>query len=72
MGHFAINNMFVLGCHKAGMGPVDADIICSSLSLPLQSGYWSSKGRFNQLEQSIGEAEIPENTPRLTVSFDMG
>ena len=32
MGHFAINNMFVLGCHEAGMGPVDADIICSSLS----------------------------------------
>ena len=58
MGHFAINNMFVLGCHEAGMGPVDADIICSSLSLPLQSVYWRRKGRFNQLEQRIGEAEI--------------
>ena len=58
MGHFAINNMFVLGCYEAGMGTVDADITCSSLSLPLQSGYWSRKGRFNQLEQRIGEAEI--------------
>jgi len=48
---FKINNMFVLGCHKAGMSPVDADIICSSLSLPLQIGYWSRKGRFNNLEQ---------------------
>ena len=57
--HFAINNMFVLGCHEAGMSPVDADIICSSLSfLPLQSGFWSRKERFSQLEQPIGEAEI--------------
>ena len=39
--HFAINNMFVLDCHEAGMSPVDADIICSSLSLPLQIGYWT-------------------------------
>ena len=86
----------------------------------MQSGYKSRKGRFNQLEQRIGEAEIdvtehsmregmneevrltldvhehhvcwsdigkdyswwknlseearviPENIPRLTVSFDMG
>jgi hypothetical protein len=59
MGHFAINSMFVLGCHEAGMSPVDADIICSSLSfLPLQSGFWSRKERFSQLEQRIGEAEI--------------
>ena len=29
-----------------------------SLSLPLQSGYKSRKGRFNQLEQRLGEAEI--------------
>jgi hypothetical protein len=47
MGHFAINNVFILGCHEAGMSPVDADIICSSLSLPLQSSYWSRKGKFN-------------------------
>jgi hypothetical protein len=39
--HFAINNMFVLDCHEAGMSPVDADIICSSLPLPLQIGYWT-------------------------------
>ena len=119
LGHFAINNVFVLGCHEAGMSPVDADIICSSLSLPLLIGYWNRKGRFNNLEQRVGEAEvvateksmreamneemhltlgihechvwsdigkdyswwknlseearvIPENMPRLTVSFDMG
>ena len=54
--HFAINNMFVLGCHEAGMSPVDADIICLSLSLPLQIGYWSRKGRFNNPEQRVGEA----------------
>ena len=55
--HFAIKNMFaVLGCHEAGMSPVDADIICLSLSLPLQIGYWSRKGRFNNPEQRVGEA----------------
>ena len=57
-GHFAINNMFVLGYHEAGMSPVDANILYLSLSLHLQSGYWSRKGRFNNLEQRIGEAEI--------------
>ena len=31
IGNFAINNVFILGCHEAGMSPVDADIICSSL-----------------------------------------
>ena len=56
--HFAINNMFVLGCHEAGMSPVDADIICLSLSLPLQIGYWSRKGRFKNLEQRVGDAEV--------------
>ena len=56
--HFAINNMFVLGCHEAGMSPVDVDIICSSLSLPLQIGYWSRKGRFKNLEQRVGDAEV--------------
>ena len=101
------------------MSPVDADITCLSLSLPLQIGYWSRKGRFNYLEPRVGKAEvvateksmreamnekeilnldvherhvwsgigkdyswwknlseearvIPENMPRLTVSFDMG
>ena len=59
MVHFAINNMFALGCHEAGMGLANADlVICSSLSFPLPSGYWSREGKFNHLEQRIGEAKI--------------
>ena len=33
--NFSIKKQFFLGCQKAGMGPDDADIICSAMDLPL-------------------------------------
>ena len=45
---FAINQQFILGCHEAGLGPDDADIVCSAMNLPL-AGTESSKAPINHL-----------------------
>jgi hypothetical protein len=36
---FSINKQFILGCHEAGMGPGNADVICSAMNLPLTFGF---------------------------------
>jgi len=56
--HFSINKQFILGCHEAGMGPADADIICSAMNLPLTFGFWSTQGNFGAVEELVGNAEV--------------
>ena len=55
---FAINQQFILGCHEAGLGPGDADIVCSAMNLPLAVGFWSTQGNFTAVEEKVGEAEV--------------
>jgi len=45
--YFSINKQFILGCHEAGIGPADVDIICSTMNLPLVtfSGFWSTQSK---------------------------
>ena len=38
--NFEINQQFILVCHEAGMGPGNADIVCSEMNLPLAVGFW--------------------------------
>ena len=54
--HFSINQQFILGCHEAGLGPGDADIICSAMNLPIPVGYWSTHGNFCAVEKLVGKA----------------
>ena len=56
--HFAINQQFILGCHKAGMGPGDADIVCSAMNLPIAVGFWSTQGNFTAVDDVVGAAEV--------------
>ena len=55
---FAINQQFILGCHEAGLGPGDADIVCSAMNLPLAVGFWSTQGNFTAVEEKLGEVEV--------------
>ena len=52
---FAINQQFILGCHEAGLGPGDADIVYSAMNLPLAVGFWSTQGNFTAVEEKVGE-----------------
>ena len=56
--HFSINQQFILGCHEAGLGPGDADIICSAMNLPIPVGYWSTQGNFCAVEELVGKAQL--------------
>ena len=51
---FSINKQFILGCHKAGMGLGDANIICSAMNLSLAFGFWSTQGNFGVVEEKVG------------------
>jgi hypothetical protein len=56
---FSINKRFILGCHEAGMGPGNADIICSAMNLPIPVGYWSRmQGNFCVVEELFGKAQV--------------
>ena len=56
--HFSINQQFILGCHEAGLGPGDADIICPAINLPIPVGYWSTQGHFCAVEELVGKAQL--------------
>ena len=62
---FAINQQFILGCHEAGLGPGDADIVCSAMNLPLAVGFWSTQGNFTAVEDVVGEVAV--TTAALTM-----
>ena len=57
---FSINKQFIFGGHKAGMGPANADIICSAINLvSLTFGFWSTQGtNFDVVQEVVGKAEI--------------
>ena len=40
------------------MGPADADIICSTMNLPLTFGCWSMEGNFGVVEELVGKTEV--------------
>ena len=47
-----------MGRHEAGLGPGDADIICSAMNLPIPVGYWSTQGNFCAVEELVGKAQL--------------
>jgi hypothetical protein len=57
--HIAINLQFILGCQESGLGPGDADIVCSAMNmLPLAVQFWSKQGNFAAVKEKVGEAEV--------------
>ena len=56
---FLINKQFFWAVTKqAGMGPADADIICSTMNLPLTFGCWSMEGNFGVVQELVGKVEV--------------
>jgi hypothetical protein len=47
------------------MGPVNADIVCSAVNLPLAVGFWSTQGNFTAVEDVVGEVAV--TTAALTM-----
>ena len=51
------------------MGPVDADIICSAMNLPLTFGFGSAtQANFGVLEEVVGKAEVDPTALAMKVA----